>query len=75
MFSTVPPPKRVSRLMHAARYWPSAGGNQAALGSLLPGIADRAASPASVSEGTRITLARRGSWTGACTGPGGSASP
>jgi Flp pilus assembly protein TadB len=23
MFSTVPPPKRVSRLMHAARYWPS----------------------------------------------------
>ena len=23
MFSTVPPPRRVSRLMHAARYWPS----------------------------------------------------
>jgi hypothetical protein len=49
-------------------YWretterPPAGGNPAALGSLLPGIADRAASPASVSEGTRITLARRGSW-------------
>jgi hypothetical protein len=49
-------------------YWretaerPPAGGNPAALGSLLPGIADRAASPASVSKGTRITLARRGSW-------------
>jgi hypothetical protein len=155
MFSTVPPSKRVSRLMHAARYWPSqrttvyrwglgglrertwpritdiglrpygrtvtimvtaagggrfrlaaplagrvmgdpgfagqteqilsywretterppAGGNPAALGSLLPGIADRAASPASVSEGTGITLAAADHGTGACTGPGGSASP
>jgi hypothetical protein len=42
--------------------WPPAGGNPAALGSLLPGIADRAANPASVSERTRITLARCGSW-------------